>query len=245
MERRSFLRASALSAGALGIAGAASAVGATGVANAAEADSAADAPSAARPLRVQILMYDGVEEQDFIAPTEVLGLAKALGGALTTTLVSVGKPGFVKCTYGTRVEVPQTWSPHNADLLVVPGGGWRRKDEPGVHQLIADKDFLRRLAASRSKFAGICTGVMVLSAAGITRGRPATTHHAVKAELAAQGAQVVDARVVDDRTLITSGGVTSGLDLALWIVERFLGAQLATRAETVLEYERRGTVWRR
>jgi transcriptional regulator GlxA family with amidase domain len=55
---------------------------------------------------------------------------------------------------------------------------------------------------------------------------------------------VVDARVVDDRTLITGGGITSGLEVSLWLLERFLGAQLAQRVETILEYERRGTVWR-
>ncbi|MCP2256342.1 DJ-1/PfpI family protein [Streptoalloteichus tenebrarius] len=247
MERRSFLRTSALSAAALGTAGAAGIIGATGTASASETPTASEtpSPSAAKPLRVQILVYDGVEEQDFIAPIDVFGLAKSLGGALTTTLVTPGKPGIVTCAYGTRVEVAQGWSPHASDVLVVPGGGYRKKDGPGVHRLIADRDFLRRLASARTMPVGICTGVMALSAAGITKGRPATTHHAAKADLAAQGAQVIDARVVDDGNLITAGGVTSGLDLALWVVERFLGARLAQSVETVLEYERRGTVWRR
>jgi transcriptional regulator GlxA family with amidase domain len=55
---------------------------------------------------------------------------------------------------------------------------------------------------------------------------------------------VINARVVDDSDLVTCGGITSGLDLALWLVERHLGPRLATEIETMLEYERRGTVWR-
>ncbi|MGW6441596.1 DJ-1/PfpI family protein [Lentzea sp. NPDC055074] len=224
MERRTFLRASALSVGVVGAAGAPA--------------------SAASPLRVHVVVFDGVEEQDFIAPVEVLGLAGRLsGGAVETTLVTTGAPGRVKCTFGTEVVVPNGWSPRDADVVVMPGGGYGRSD--GVRKVIADKGFLRRLAASEALPVGICTGTMVLSAAGITKGRNATTHHGAKADLAAQGATVVDARVVDDGDLITGGGITSGLDVALWLVERFVGVGIAHRAETVMEYERRGTVWRR
>lgn len=241
MERRTFLRASTVSAGAA--AGVGSVVGS---ASAVPAATAASDVSAANPLRVQVLMFDGVEEQDFIAPVEVLGLAGRMsGGALTTTLVTAARPSTVTCTYGTKVEVARGWSPQDADVLVVPGGGYTDKTGPGVNRLIADTAFLRRLAASEALPAGICTGVMVLSAAGVTKGRNATTHAGAKADLAAQGATVINARVVDDGDLVTGGGITSGLEVALWLVERFVGAQLAQRVETVLEYERRGTVWRR
>ncbi|ANN16677.1 hypothetical protein SD37_14090 [Amycolatopsis orientalis] len=74
--------------------------------------------------------------------------------------------------------------------------------------------------------------------------RNATTHNGAKADLAAQGAKVIDARVIDDGDLITGGGITAGLEVSLWLVEWFLGAKTTQRAEVVLEYERRGTVWR-
>ncbi|MFD9697496.1 DJ-1/PfpI family protein [Lentzea sp. NPDC059081] len=227
MERRTFLRASALS---LGVAGAA---GATA--------------SAASPVRVQVLMFDGVEEQDFVAPVEVLGLAAAFsGGAVRTTQVTTGRPGPVTCLHGTKVVVEHGWSPAEADVLVVPGGGrYTDPDSPGVRRLMADTAFLGRLAGADVLPVGICTGTMVLAAAGITRGRNATTHTRAKPDLAARGASVVDARVVDDGDLITGGGITSGLDVALWLVERFVGVQTAHQVETMLEYERRGTVWRR
>jgi transcriptional regulator GlxA family with amidase domain len=85
---------------------------------------------------------------------------------------------------------------------------------------------------------------MLWASAGILQGRPAITHHGAVEDLRQAGAQVVEARVVDAGDVITAGGVTSGLDLRLWIVERFFGPQVAHQIENSLEYERRGTVWR-
>ncbi|WP_308109871.1 DJ-1/PfpI family protein [Streptomyces sp. ET3-23] len=66
----------------------------------------------------------------------------------------------------------------------------------------------------------VCTGAMLLSAAGLTGGRPCTTHERAEKELRSDGGLVKDTRVVDDRDLVTSGGVTWGIDLALWPVQR-------------------------
>jgi transcriptional regulator GlxA family with amidase domain len=225
VERRTFLQASALSASAL----------ATG---------APSRSAAAPPLRVHVLAYDGVEELDFIAPLDVLAKAAFKGGAVSATLVSPDRPGFVTTLKGVRMEIPVGWSPQDADILVVPGGGPHDLPGSGLHRLINDAAFMRRLSRVRAVKVGVCTGVMALSAAGLTRGRPATTHTIAKTALAAQGATVINARVVDDGDLITCGGITSGLDLGLWLVERHLGPRLATEIETMLEYERRGTVWR-
>ncbi len=189
-------------------------------------------------LRVQILMYDGVEEQDCIGPRDVLGHAEQAGGQVRTTLVRPSAPGEVTCFFGTKVTVPTAWEPTDTDLLIVPGGG---------DQLIKDADVLRNLVRAQEAgvvIAGVCTGVMVLSAAGLTKGRPCTTHHLAKADLAAQGGKVIDARVVDDGNLVTAGGVTSGIDLALWMITRECGASIALGVESIMEYEQRGVVWR-
>jgi transcriptional regulator GlxA family with amidase domain len=79
---------------------------------------------------------------------------------------------------------------------------------------------------------------MLLAAAGLVQGRPATTHHAAIEDLRAAGAQIVDARFVDDGDLLTAGGVTSGLDLALHIVEKVAGASIAEQVAREIEYER-------
>jgi transcriptional regulator GlxA family with amidase domain len=83
---------------------------------------------------------------------------------------------------------------------------------------------------------------MLAAEAGLTDGRRAITHHGAVADLADSGAEVVEARVVDDGDLVTAGGVTAGIDLSLWLVERELGAVAAEDLATFLEYERRGGV---
>ena len=79
---------------------------------------------------------------------------------------------------------------------------------------------------------------MLLAHAGIVGTRRAATHYTARADLAETGATVVEDRVVDDGDLVTSGGVTSGLDLALWFVEREAGVDLADRVATRMEYTR-------
>ena len=84
--------------------------------------------------------------------------------------------------------------------------------------------------------AGVCTGTMLLAHAGVLGTRRASTHHTVLADLADTGAEVVNERVVDDGDLITSGGVTAGIDLALWVVERFTDHDFADGLARRMEY---------
>ncbi|GAA2771718.1 DJ-1/PfpI family protein [Streptomyces showdoensis] len=239
MNRRQLLRAT-------------TALGATGALAGTAATSAAAAPSAPaaapnRPLRVHIPLFDGVEELDFAAPYEIFSAA----GFFTTRpvevrYVSATGARSVTAAYGTVVRGLRPWAPDEADLLVVPGGGYARRDSPGVWAEIDRGTLPRALAAAARPgltVAALCTGVMLLSAAGLTRGRPCTTHHKAKADLEGQGGRVKNARVVDDGDLVTAAGVTSGLELALWLVHRELGSDTATGLETMLEYEARGTVW--
>ncbi|MET9576412.1 DJ-1/PfpI family protein [Streptomyces massasporeus] len=185
-----------------------------------------------------MLMYDGVEEQDAIGPRDVFGHAAQAGGHVETALVRRSAPGGVRCFFGTRITVPAAWEPTDAAVLIVPGGG---------DQLMKDPDVLRDLVRAQQAgvtVAGVCTGVLVLSAAGLTHGRPCTTHRLAKAEPAAQGGKVIDARVVDDGNPVTAGGVTSGIDLALWMITRECGAAVAAGVESIMEYEQRGVVRR-
>jgi len=124
-------------------------------------------------------------------------------------------------------------------LLVVPGGGFVNRAPAGVRAEIERGELPRRIAALKKGgaiVAGVCTGTMAVSAAGLLDGRPATTHHAALDNLRATTAHVIEARVVDDGDILTCGGVTSSLDLALWVVERFWGAETATVVARDLEY---------
>jgi transcriptional regulator GlxA family with amidase domain len=143
--------------------------------------------------------------------------------------------------------VEHRWQPHDADIVIVPGGGWRDPSAPGTHVEIARGVIPRALADAadgRRIIAGVCVGVMLMSAAGLTKNRPCTTHALAKERLAAEGGIIKKARVVDAGTVVTAGGVTSGIDEALWLVEREFGADMTVGVEGVLEHERRGAVWR-
>ncbi|MFE6479171.1 DJ-1/PfpI family protein [Streptomyces rochei] len=212
------------------------------------ADAAPSArPARNRPLRVHVVMFDGVEELDFAAPYEVFSASGHFADRdVDVRYVSLDGPRTVQAAYGTGLRVDHGWAPRDADLLVVPGGGYARREDPGVWAEIRRGSLPRALAAATRPgltVSALCTGVMLLSAAGLTTGRPCTTHHRARADLEKQGGMLRNARVVDDCDLVTAGGVTSGLDLALWLVRRELGADAAVGLEEMLEYEARGTVW--
>lgn len=192
-------------------------------------------------LTVHTVLYDDVEDQDFVGPIAVLGVLDSV----RQTYVTVDGPRTVTTASGAEITVRTPWSPGSADLILVPGGGYG--EGSGVDREIRRgvlPDALANATRPGVIMAAVCTGALLLSAAGLTKGRPCTTHHVAKDDLQAQGGTVVNARVVDDGDLITSGGVTSGLDLGLWLAERFHGPEAAMLAEEVLEYERRGIVWR-
>ncbi|SDN09844.1 DJ-1/PfpI family protein [Streptomyces wuyuanensis] len=90
----------------------------------------------------------------------------------------------------------------------------------------------------------VCGGSLVLAMAGLLEGRRATTHHMGLDMLDAAGVHVVNGRVVDDGDLVTGAGVTSGLDLGLYLLERGVGPRIAHAVEALFAHERRGTLWR-
>jgi transcriptional regulator GlxA family with amidase domain len=195
---------------------------------------------------VGIVIFPGFDELDAVAPYEVLRKASAGGAALAVELVALRGAGPVTGSQGMTVLATAGLEKH-FDWLVVAGGAWAARGEIGAWGEIQRGDLPRALARCRQEgtaFASVCTGTMLLSAAGLTRGRPAITHHVAIDALREQGAEIVAARVVDDGDLLTAGGVTSGLDLALWFVERHHGAPLAEKIAHDMEYTRVGPVWR-
>jgi transcriptional regulator GlxA family with amidase domain len=196
---------------------------------------------------VHVVLFDGVEELDLAAPYEVLAASDHFTDrTVEVRYVALDGPRTVTAAFGTRLRADRAWAPEQADVLVVPGGGYARRDQPGVWAEIQRGALPRALARAPRPgltISALCTGVMLLSAAGLTHGRPCTTHHRAKADLERQGGILKNARVVDDGDLVTAGGVTSGLDLALWLARRELGVDAALGLEGMLEYEARGTVW--
>jgi len=203
-------------------------------------------------MNVDVLLYDGFDELDGIGPYEVFDYALEYAGedgdpAGRVRYVTLDERDSVTASHGTRVGIDGTLSEPDADdvsdLLLVPGGGWNARDEEASAWAEAQRgDVPRALAAHHAagtRIASVCTGSMLLAEAGVTDGRRAVTHAGAIDELRESGAEVVDARVVDDGDLLSAGGVTSGIDLALYLVEREFGEDVADRVATVIEYERR------
>lgn len=194
---------------------------------------------------VAIVVYDGVDELDAVGPYEVVDVAAGMGADLTARLVTVDGRERVTASHGLTVEsqgrLPDPGADGAPDLLVVPGGGWNDRSAAGAWAE-AERGTIPAAVATHHErgatVASVCTGGMLLARAGLLDGRPATTHAGALDDLRAAGAAVRDERVVDDGDVITAGGVTSGLDLGLRLVERVADAALADRVAERLAYRR-------
>lgn len=201
-------------------------------------------------MLAQIVLFEGFDPLDVVAPYDVLLAGGAVaGGALAVELVSADGPGEVPSGAGPlSLRATAALDPRRADLVVVPGAAGD-PDTTAAHLARAAASGLSaalRAAAAEpaTTVAAVCGGSMVLAMAGLLVGRPAVTHHTAMGALAEAGAVPVAARVVDDGDLVTSAGVTSGLDLALHLLDRELGPRVAHAVESLFAYERRGVVWR-
>jgi len=192
-------------------------------------------------MQIAIILYPGFDEFDAIGPYEVLCAAAESGAGFEVSLVTLEPTAEIVASHGLSVRPDGLLADGRWDLVIVPGGGWNASKPAGARieaQRGALPAALADLASAGVPLASVCTGAMLLAAAGLLRGRPAVTHHGALPELAEAGAEVIDARVVDDGNIVTAGGVTSGIDLALWLVQRHAGAEVAERVAARLEYRR-------
>ncbi len=180
------------------------------------------------PLSIGFLLFPKLTQLDFTGPYEVMS---RLPGAEVRLLWKEAGPvradtGLTMLADTAMADCPQL------DILCVPGG-------PGVAALMEDEAvlaFLRAQAPGLRYLTSVCTGALVLGAAGLLRGRRATTHWASHDFLAALGAVPVAARVVQDGNLVTGGGVTAGVDFALTIAAEIAGAEAAQAIQLQIEY---------
>lgn len=206
-------------------------------------------------LKVQIVLFDGFDLLDAIAPYEVFcAAAMNADNALNVELVTAEGPRSVTSGInGLKIEANGRLNPERAGIILVPGAsGDVEGDGPDSVPAILGRAMNTELTcligqALEQKeivVATVCGGSLILAMGGLLEGRPAVTNHLGMDLLGATGAIPVPARVVDDGNLVTGGGVTSGLDVALYLVERELGPRIAHAVEQLFEYEQRGTVWR-
>jgi cyclohexyl-isocyanide hydratase len=180
-------------------------------------------------FRSGMLVFPNLTQLDLTGPYEVLGrLPAAETLLLWKNLAPVrSENGLTILPMATLADCPPL------DLVFVPGG-------PGINPLLEDQEvlaFLRRAAASARYVVSVCTGSLVLGAAGLLRGRRAATHWMSRDLLPALGAEPVAERVVIDGNVFTGGGVTAGIDVALSVVSEIAGRAMAEAIQLAIEYD--------
>lgn len=207
-------------------------------------------------MHVQIVLFDGFDLMDALASYEVFAAAAMYaGGVATVELVSAeGRRSVPSGMNGPAIEAASALDPERRGIVLVPGASGKPAGEsadavPYVLRLAMGSKLTglmkRAFANPDIVVATVCGGSLLLAMGGLLENRHAVTNRLGMAALGATGAIPVEARVVEDGPrLVSGGGVTSGLDVALYLVERELGPRIANAVEKLFEYERRGTVWR-
>jgi transcriptional regulator GlxA family with amidase domain len=187
---------------------------------------------------VAILLFDDVEVLDFAGPFEVFAVTTTPRGApafdVSTVSIAAQK---ISARNNLRV-LPTLLSAEmtGAEILVVPGGSGTRQQMTNPAML----SFLREADSSAELVLSVCTGALLLGAAGLLKGQAATTHWSAMNELRAlsTGAEILPrARIVDNGRLVVSAGVSAGIDAALHIVCRLLGRQQAESTAREMDYD--------
>jgi putative intracellular protease/amidase len=183
------------------------------------------------PFQIVILLYQGVTALDAVGPWEVLSRMP------NTEVRFVGKEVGPITTEGNALllaathTIAETPSP---DLVLVPGGA----TTPG--QMVDDEvlDWLRQVHKNTTWTASVCTGALILGAAGILKGLPATTHWYKMNVLKIMGAKPQpDERIVRSGKVVTAAGVSAGIDLALWLAIEIAGRTQAEAIQLTIEYD--------
>ena len=178
------------------------------------------------PLQVGIVVFPDVEELDFVGPWEVFTMAAQLGAPIKTFTVAWPEKAL-RCAKGLRIEADYDFSDApKADLVIVPGGR-------GTRTVIMDDAFietLRDYLAAATWQASVCTGAALLGQTGFLDGKRATTNHAAidwVRSMAVKAQFTTDERYVRHGSVVTSGGVSAGIDMSLWFVGHLFGRRKA------------------
>jgi transcriptional regulator GlxA family with amidase domain len=189
-------------------------------------------------MDIGILVFDDAEELDFAGPWEVLGSWAEEYPDDGVTLRLIGATTApVRCRKGLRVVPDVTMrDADELDVVLVPGGR-------GARRVAADEDVLgwvRGHAARGSLVTSVCTGALVLAAAGLLDGRAATTYWSAYDELRSHGRDIdvrADQRFVDEGDVVTAAGVSAGIDMALHLVARLASPERARDVRRSIQYD--------
>ena len=180
--------------------------------------------------RIAILLYDEMTALDAIGPYEVL--SRLPGAELCFTALREGEVRTDTGFLGLVADRPLS-AVSEADLLLLPGG----PGDAAVRRDSTTLDWVRRIHAGTTWTTSVCTGSLILAAAGLLEGLPATTHWAQLDTLAELGAKPTRARSVESGKIVTAAGVSAGIDMALRLAARIAGDDYAKMLQLGIEYD--------
>lgn len=188
-------------------------------------------------IRIGILIFEGAEELDFVGPFEVFTMARALRPGSCEVVLVAERDAPVRCAKGMRVLPDTTIADCGAlDVVLIPGGqGTRREVEN--KQLLS---WIASVAKSAKWVTSVCTGALLLTAAGPAKNRRVTTHWGFVDALRQrkEAAEVLDNfRYVQDGNVVTAAGVSAGIDMALWLTGQLFDVPFARSVQRQMEYD--------
>jgi transcriptional regulator GlxA family with amidase domain len=205
-------------------------------------------------MKFQIVLFDGFDLMDAIAPFEFFSAAAISSpeNVIVELVTAEGKRLVKSGVNDVEIEATGVIDPNAEGVILVPGGAGDMYGD-GPNSIVtklkkASETKLKTLLQKAMQnpnitLTTVCGGSTLLGMMGLLNGRHAVTHHMGMDALPSMGAKPVQARIVDDGNLVSSGGVTSGIDIAIYTIEQKLGPKIAHYIEKVFEVERRGTVW--
>jgi transcriptional regulator GlxA family with amidase domain len=189
-------------------------------------------------MNIAIVLFDGVEELDWVGPWEVLSAWMHNWPDDGVSVYTVGwTTGPIVCAKGARVLADHTWdTAPGPEVVIWPGGR-------GTRPMLGDeavRERVRGFAAAGALMTSVCTGSLVYADAGLLDGRPATTHWGSLDLLGELGEDIAvdsEARYVDDGNIVTAAGVSAGIDMALHLVARLHSRERAAEVRRYIQYD--------
>jgi transcriptional regulator GlxA family with amidase domain len=183
---------------------------------------------------IAIVLFDGAEELDWVGPWEVFTMLSEVEAGSCTVFTVSERGGEVRCAKGLRVLADHSFADcPAADVVVVPGGRGTRAEASNPAML----EFVKRMNVAQ-RMTSVCTGSFVLEAAGLLKGKRATTHWGSIERLKALGTVEVmeGARFVDEGHIVTAAGVSAGIDMSLYLVGQLWSVETARAVQKAMEY---------
>ena len=185
---------------------------------------------------IGILIFDDVEELDFVGPWEVFTAIRMVEDDPPTVVTIAERGGTVRCAKGLRVAADHSFADAPAlSVVLVPGGQGTRREANNAGLI----EWLRKTGEGCEWVTSVCTGALLLHEAGFARGKRVTTHWGFAAQLRERGEVTVldDVRYVRDGNLVTAAGVSAGIDMALWLTGQLYTPELARQVQRYIQYD--------